>query len=44
MLEHASEFQSLGLETLNRPQIHYMAGWAFFSGQSIDNEGGLLGY
>ncbi len=44
VLQRATEFHALGLETLDRPRIHYMAGRAFFSGQSIDNEGGLLGY
>jgi len=43
VLERAADFRDLGFETLNYPRIHYMAGWAFFSGQSIDNEGGLLG-
>ena len=43
VLARAAEFRDLGFETLDHPRIHYMAGWAFFSGQSIDNEGGLLG-
>ena len=42
-LQQASKYRSLGLETLDRPLIHYRAGRAFFSGESIDNEGGLLG-
>jgi spermidine synthase len=43
VLRRAAEFRDLGFETLDYPRIHTMAGWAFFSGQSIDNEGGLLG-
>ena len=35
-LEAAASYIDLGHETLDRPRIHYMAGRAFFAGDSLE--------
>jgi len=36
LLERAARFADLGIETLDRPRIHYMSGLAFFRGDHLD--------
>jgi spermidine synthase len=43
-VESAAEYAELGLETLDRPRLHYLSGRAFFSGDSLDASRAALGF